>query len=239
MSIRQNLISYGGGSAGDPSYANVSIYTRFNGTNGSTTYTDEKGVTWTADGVAPPTISTAQSKFGGASLFLDNAGGNLKTAYSSALQFPGDFTVEFWFRLISKGSNYQTLVGNYDSYAANGGFALFVDHLGGAPGKFTMALNGAYPAITSSTSITYGVWHNMALVRSGSTVTLYLNGVNEGTTTYSGTIQGTSNFWWLGASGDLLNDTRLNGYIDELRVTKGVARYTSNFTPQTVEFPNF
>lgn len=85
--------------------------------------------------------------------------------------------------------------------------------------------------ITSATVVT-NTWQHVALVRAGSTVTLYVGGTSRGTTTNSGTMgytnptQGT-----LGLGGS----TGLR-YFDEVRVTKGVARYTANFTPPTEAF---
>lgn len=223
----------------DTYWNNVSSYIRFNGTNGSTVYTDEKSITWSGVGTTVPTINTGASKFGGASVYFQNAGGYLTFPYSTAFQFAGDFTVEFWAYQISKVATYTSFVSNYNVYGANGGFAIFSDHAGGTANKYSVAFNGNYPVITSTSDVTYNQWNHFALVRSGSTLTLYVNGVAEGSSTQTATVEGVGGLWYLGGTGDAPNDSRLNGYVDEFRVTKGVARYTANFTPQTKEFSAF
>jgi hypothetical protein len=64
------------------------------------------------------------------------------------------------------------------------------------------------------------------LTRSGTTVTLYVDGVSQGTYTYSASI--TQQALYVGTGAGLGS---FNGYIDDLRITKGFARYTANFTP--------
>ena len=129
----------------------------------------------------------------------------------------GDFTIESWV--------------NYSSFTA--GYSLW----------FTMDPNTTYFGPTSSTRIvlnlgnstelawtytaqTLGVWYHMAVVRSGTTVTLYINGVSQGTNTSSATLgSGGGNIRVGSAVG-----YPFNGYLSNLRYTKS-AVYTSNFTP--------
>ena len=74
---------------------------------------------------------------------------------------------------------------------------------------------------------------HLALVRNGSTLTLYVNGVSEATSTQTAAVVGTANRWWIGTAGDSIAGSYFNGYVDDLRVTNGIARYTANFTPPT------
>src|SRR5690606_34123168 len=83
-----------GPSSTDPYWSSVSSLLHFNGSNGSTTFTDEKGVGWTASGDAE--ISTAQSKFGGSSLSLDGTGDWLDASNAGFTFGTGDFTIEAW-----------------------------------------------------------------------------------------------------------------------------------------------
>jgi hypothetical protein len=78
------------------------------------------------------------------------------------------------------------------------------------------------------------VWNHVAIVRNGSTWTVSINGTSVGTATYSGTVNipiGPLEIGWAGTT-----DSYFTGYIDDLRITKGIARYTANFTPPTAAF---
>jgi hypothetical protein len=95
-----------------------------------------------------------------------------------------------------------------------------------------------FPSLNSvlctTPTVTTGQWYHVAFVRSGTTLTPYLDGVASTTATTSATFTTSATNLRVGRywSGDF------DGYIDDLRITKGVARYTSNFTPTTVAFPD-
>jgi len=86
--------------------------------------------------------------------------------------------------------------------------------------------------ITGTTTVTASTWHHIALCRSGTSTKLFLNGIQEGVT-----YTDSSNYLSPEADRPVLgiaNDTAtnaVNGYIEDFRITKGVARYTSTFTP--------
>jgi hypothetical protein len=165
--------------------------------------------------------------------YFDGTGDYLTVPYNSSLQFPGDFTVECWVYPVSRVQNFPCIVGNYSTYTSNGGFAIFAGHNSANTSKYNVAFNGSFPVIQSTDSIVYNAWAHIALVRSGSTITLYVNGVANGTATSSATVTGTSNNWWIGTAGDALSTGAFNGYISNLRAVKGTAVYTANFTPST------
>jgi hypothetical protein len=79
-------------------------------------------------------------------------------------------------------------------------------------------------------------WTHIAFVRSGTTLTCFLNGVSVGTTTTASSIGSASAGSYIGSS---QSGNYWFGYIDDLRVTKGYARYTSNFTPPTAALPTY
>lgn len=163
---------------------------------------------------------------------FDGSGDYLTVPYSTGLQLPGDFTIEAWVYLNSRVTSFPCIVANYSTYAANGGFAIFAGHNFNAT-KYTVSFNGSYPVLTSSSSIVYGSWTHVAVVRSGSTLTLYINGVAEATATNSATVTGTGDNWWIATSGDSTASSYINGSISNLRIVKGTAVYTSAFTPPT------
>ena len=84
-------------------------------------------------------------------------------------------------------------------------------------------------------AVSTGQWYHVALVRNGNTFNGYLDGVSGSSTTSSASIGANStNGAFFGAQAT----SNFNGYLDDIRITKGVARYTANFTPPTAAFPN-
>ena len=164
--------------------------------------------------------------------YFDGSGDYLTVPYTTALQLPGDFTIETWVYLNSRVTSFPCIVANYSTYTTNGGFALFAGHNFNST-KYTVSFNGSFPVLTSSSSIVYGAWTHLAVVRSGSTLTLYVNGTSEATATNSATVTGTGDNWWIATSGDSTASSYINGYVSNLRVVKGAAVYTANFTPST------
>ena len=192
------------------------------GTNGSTTFTDESNnaLSVTPDGAQ---ISTAQSKFGGASCLLDGTSDSLSLSDTSALRMEsGDFTIEFWIYFNSIAS-YQT---PFDKgYTDANGIVL---QTGNGTGRL-IAYVGGSAVITESGTGSTGSWIHYALVRSGTSLTLYRDGVSSGTATNSTNLNSTDTVYI--GRGNVGNLWPVNGYIDDFRITKGVARYTSDFTP--------
>jgi len=97
-------------------------------------------------------------------------------------------------------------------------------------GDIFISTDGSGPTVTLSSKITTGTWQHLAFVNDGTNIKIYLNGTNVGTqavltpTSYVGPLA-------IGLRSD--STLPLNGYIDDLRITKGVARYTASFTPPT------
>jgi hypothetical protein len=165
-------------------------------------------------------ISTTQSKWGGASIAFDGTGDWLLAPSSPNFAIDGNFTVEMWVYF-----NNTTLYAFFDmrgiGNAAPNNPALFWSN---SASKIQAYINNDF-RITSGTLNT-AQWYHVALTRSGTTVTLYVDGVSQGTYTYSASI--TQQALYVGTGAGLGS---FNGYIDDLRITKGFARYTANFTP--------
>ncbi len=179
---------------------------------------------------------TANKKYGNSSMALDGSGDYMVMPTHPNFQLTGDFTIECWLYPISRIVSYPCVFNNYSAWAANTGIALCLGHASWDVTKFHLCYNAGL-AIQSTTSIAYNNWQHFALERVGSTVTMYINGVSNGTCTISGTINGTNDYWWIGIGGDNVANTYYNGSIDDFRVTKGVARYKANFTPPTQGLP--
>jgi hypothetical protein len=211
---------------GDPDFADVSLLLPFNGANSSIVFTDvsNNAVSVTVTGGAE--ISTTQSKYGGSSGFFNGTNARLELPASSLFNFPADFTVELWVYAQSQSTSFSTLleIGSFSN-----GILL-------RPGTDIYVNNVV--VIGSGFTLTTGTWHHLAVVRSGTTVTIYKDGTSIASSTITGTINSTS------SSSFICDSTHSPGrfyhaYVDDLRITKGVARYTANFTPPTAAFPDF
>ena len=216
---------------GDASFANVSLLLHMDGSNGSTTFVDSSinALPITANGNAQ--ISTAESKFGGASALFDGTGDYLSTAHNAALSIEsGDFTVESWIYRAVSGSLHN-VINKRNTSGASSGFGWRFN----ASNTLQLFFVGG-STITSTSTISSGAWTHIAVTRSGNTVRQFINGTIDATTvTFS---NGTSNTQELRVGIDEIGGDGFNGYIDDLRLTKGVARYTASFTAPIAPFFN-
>lgn len=216
---------------GDPYWSNVVALLHFDGTDGSTTFTDETGKVWTANGNAQ--IDTAQSKFGGSSGLFDGSGDYVTTPSSVDWDFgTGDFTIELFARFFAHTS-VMTLVGNYENSTKGWSFQRRSDS-----NTFRFS-HGDGALIGAPWTPTDGVWYHMAACRQGTNLRLFVDGTQIGTTVTNSTdISGSAEALVLGALRYSAPIQYFNGWLEEVRITKGIARYTANFTPPTTPFPN-
>jgi hypothetical protein len=214
----------------DPDFANVSLLLHGDGTNGSTTIVDSSPSPKTVTPAFDVQISTAQSKFGGSSIYFDGTEDKLIITDSNAFEFgSGDFTIELWFYMPSLPTSYALFGG-----LAGKNFYFGVGTFSG--NRYLVSYDGGTAVNQlSGASITAGVWHHAAHCKSNGTALLFLNGVAVRSAPF-GPISGTTGYQ-VGSS-PFYSAYAWYGYIDDLRITKGVARYTSNFTPPTAPFPD-
>jgi hypothetical protein len=209
----------------DPYFSYVSLLLHMNETGSSFIDSSSTPKTITAFGNA--TQSAAQSKFGVASALFDGSGDYLSGTASDATRFSGNFTVEFWAFVLTH-KTYNVWFDCRSSVSSASGFTLASN----SSGQMCFFTNNSF-AITGSSAFTASQWTHFALVRSGSTITLYQGGQSIGTTTNS------TNFsdgaFGVGISLPDLNHS-VNGYIDELRITKDIAR---TITVPTAAFPDY
>jgi len=227
----------------DEEFDKVSLLLHGDGTNGSTTIVDSSSSPKAVTAVGDAQISTAQSKFGGSSLAFDGTGDYLTSAANSAFDLgSGDYTIELWVRLIS-ASNYGGIVGKGQIGVVNStAYSLEFDNTSNAIslwiGNNTPPSFGSY-VVTGTTNIrTSAVWTHLAVSRSGNNTRLFVNGTQEGSTYTTAYTIAAGNPLWIGGGFYAPTTNNINGYIDDLRITKGVARYTANFTPPTAPFPD-
>jgi hypothetical protein len=195
------------------------------GSDTSTTFTDSSAYSNTLTAVGNAQIDTAITKFGSGSAMLAlnsyiNLNGNSNFAFGD-----GDFTIDFWFYLLGSKAFHSL----YDSRPIGGTVwpapAIYID----------TALNYRFDGNDIvGTMPSIGTWHHCAVTRSGTTTRLFLNGVLQGSATDTTAYVNEADRPRMGRVGDTTsNNFDLNGHIDELRVSKGIARWTSNFTPPT------
>lgn len=180
-------------------------------------------------------ISAAQSRFGGASLAFDGSGDYLTAPNSLAFRVgSGDFTIECWV-YFSGLSNSQSLVSLFNTNGVNPGYTIYKN---ATTHKMEFYAANGTPRLVSGSAVTTGQWYHIAVVRNGSALVMYINGVSEASTTNTSFADETVNALYIGARADDIAATSVNGFIDDLRITKA-ARYTANFTPPTATFPSF
>lgn len=173
--------------------------------------------------------STTQAKWGTTSIYFDGTGDYLAIPSGYNLGFgTGDFTIEGWLYL-SATSSYSTIMSNRPngSDTTTGRWSVAV-----RSSAFEFYANGSQ--IISAGTVSTSTWTHFAVTRASGSLRLFLGGTQVGSTT-SFTTDLSSLATWVGANG--AGTEAINAYIDDLRVTKGYARYTSNFTPATAAFP--
>jgi len=224
---------------GDPSFASVKLLLHFNGADGSTTMTDSSPVARTVTAAGNAQLDTAQFKYGTASLLLDGVDDRLSLADSDDWSFStGAFTLECWVRPASLAAAAEIL--SHRSAADGNNFWYVRLNTDGCIS--VVALNGGTTITNIKTTLPMSVdtWHHLAVVRSGGTVKIWVDGANADTVTTNA-----ATAWpnpavplYIGVAHDGLSND-YSGHLDEVRITKGVARYTATFTPPAAAFPNF
>jgi hypothetical protein len=180
-------------------------------------------------------ISTTQSKFGGSSMLFDGTGDYLKFLSTANVQFgSGDFTVEAWIYPSTLASTYYAIAGQRTGdTTATIGWALYIN---ASKANFDFSNGTSSFTAANSTTLLTNTWQHIAVTKSGNSVTVYVNGSGGTAATVSGANSVPGSLVYVGFfSGSIISD--FNGYIQDLRITKGYARYTSTFTPPTAAFP--
>ena len=178
--------------------------------------------------------STAQSKFGGASLLLDGNSdyANFPETGANDIDGAGDWTAEFFWRFNNNTSPiYQMLLTK--------GFGLQIYTINGALAIALSASNSGtyFISTTGGTTLSNDTWYHVALVKNGTSYKVYLDGTHETNLggTNSSTVGTGGGSWHIGAIEGSELTYPANGYMDEVRISR-LARYTANFTPPTEPF---
>lgn len=236
----QGNLGFQGNSAAGSTYVSsvgdstVSLLLHMEGANNSTTFTDSSNTPRTVTAYGNAKISTTEYKFGSSSADFDGNGDYLRIPYDAGFDLSSvNSTIEGWVN--PRVTSAQTIISKAQS-GFDYNFELRIHN------STTLRYVGHYAAFDVTVpTITTGTWHHFAVVgvQSGGNGTLYFfwNGVLRGTSAQ--TIWNYSSMdLTIGCSSYNSPSVFFNGYIDEIRITKGTARYTSNFTPSSSAFPS-
>lgn len=181
-----------------------------------------------AETVGDTRLSSAVKKYGNSSMYFDGTGDYLNIynpSYTLSVG-SGDFTFECWINVTSLPGTVTALYHlKNDSALSTTVFILELTPSG------AISLSSGTALITSGTAgkVTTGTWIHFACVRTSGVIKTFFNGVQDISTANTNTYNGT--YVQIGAWRYSGYDYSFNGYIDDLRITKGYARYTANFTP--------
>jgi hypothetical protein len=214
---------------GDGYYTNVVSILHFDGVDAATSTTDVKGPLWSFGGTAQ--LDTAQKKFGTASLLLNGASTDIILVSPNPVFDYGTaaFTIEGWVRtdLTQQGTV-------WDQYPASGSDRILVYVK--TTGAIEFYYDNGLSFLSDAGLVAANTWAHFAVTRNASGVlNIFVNGVKQTNTATKVTNMGATTDVYVGAR--RAGASPFKGHIDDLRVTKGVARYTANFTPPVAAHP--
>jgi len=200
-------------------------------------FNDALGSTMTPSTTSPPTLDSSKLKFGVASAYFNgNTSCNLVILGSpySKFDFPGDFTVDFWWMPQTSNSGGSVVhcwpgeSGGPNPYNLDyhDGFGFWTDS------TINMWGDGYSTWVfVGQTNLAVGTWYHIAVTRSGWQMKLFINGVSDATPNYPFYGRGSTALMTLGSA-----DGYSNGWMAEFRIINGWAAWTSNFTPPTAPY---
>lgn len=179
------------------------------------------------------TYSTSVKKFGTHSGYWQSAASSVTVSPNSTdFDFSnGDFTIDWWEWRLNKVASQPVYSRDYPTT-----FVPLMIWSSATNVEFYASTNGtSWNAISAFVigSMDNNIWNHFAVARSGNTLYGFKNGVLTGTAAFNFTIPAWGNPPVIGAA---LNGFFFYGYIDEFRISKGIARWTSNFTPPTAAY---
>lgn len=220
----------------DPNFSSVTLLLHAEGNDADTTMIDFSDVGATPTFVANAQIDTAQDKFGGSSLLVDGTGDWVTFPDNAGYSFDaGDFTIDLQVRrntdiagmILSKYSGSSTTAEWYLYYNATA--LIWVSYYGTGANSF-LTFQGSWDLSTDT-------WRQLGMDRSGDTWRLYVDGSVVASHSVSRTLKNSTEQLRLGARNHG-SPIEFNGWIDEVRITKGVARYAGTHVVQTNPWQN-
>jgi hypothetical protein len=235
-------------SGGDPYFSSVTLLEHFDGTNGQTTATDSSSYAHALTNFQGGSLcDTATFKWGTGSLPAPSGVPKAVTTSSAVAEFSVSaglpFTLEGWINVDSAGVGSNNVMLSIEGDFGVSRPALMLYMSGSSTSTMRVNAVGYHDAgaaafqINGAINFSCNTWHHVAVVRSGTTYTLYLDGVADGTATTATTLTPSTGAGVV-ATAAQRSTAFMVGWIDEVRFTNGIARYTSNFAVPTEAFPN-
>jgi len=207
-----------------------------NGTNGGIF---DNAIKNNLETVGNAQISTTQSKFGGSSMYFDGTGDYLyipSTQFQNFAFGTGDFTIECWLYQVSFSGD-TVWMASYFTWSSSVNF--YCATRAGTPNILLFRAGDSLPiVINGNTGITANTWTHVAITRASGVTRMFVGGVLQ-TNTHTGSVNISATVQPVGIGAANNGTEPINGYIDDLRITKGYARYVANFTPPTQAFPTY
>lgn len=222
-----------GGVPGNDAFTKILLH--MDGSNGGTTFTDVNAGgsahTWTPTNA---TTSSLAAKFGPTSM-LGSAGYITTPAHADFNIGTSDAAVDFWFNNNGVGSTGYGLAGQQDSIGNLGSISFIVSRSGGSGVIQFIVVDGTVSTQISLQSTTTfagtSAWNHIALTKSGTSFRLFVNRVQEDTTKTLDSVNASTRPLTIGRAGDA--GAGFSALIDEVRLSVGDSRWTTNGTPPT------
>ena len=211
------------------------ILLHMDGANGGATFTDDavgaaSSHVWSSIGGA--VTSTGLVKLGSTSLFKPQNGYIVTPDSTDFALGSADFTVDFWFNANSNASTQIPIFGQLDSGGGSADGSIYgVRSSAGVMGLGVSTGSSYFSAAATGIDTRDSNWRHFALVRTGNVLTLYVNGSSVFSGAFSASVPNSPGSFAVGKTGDFSFTDQASAYLDEFRLSVGVARWTSNFTP--------
>jgi len=221
----------------DQHYSSVSLQLEGEGFDGSTTITDTSSYNSSVTHVAGGFVCSTTQKYAGGSSLKATAGTAYITFPDTSDRFDlgsGDFTIECWYRPADASTSVRAICGRLNTsaysqiYIRQETTAVKV-YVGNSAGTSSSQL------LTSGSVLVANTWIHIAVVRTGGYIYIYTGGVQRASAVLNWTLPAQATAFAIGTDGAVSWWIGTTSYVDDLRYTKGVARYTSTFTPLGIQ----
>lgn len=207
-----------------------------NGADTSTTFIDSSIYNHTMTAYNGAQIDTAQYKFGGASALFAGDDDYISTPHDSEwdLTASADWTIDFWMRVPNVGAQYDNIINRAENSVPYNGWDIRFDNIS----RCGISNTAVGSLLSASGPIEINTWYHIAVVHDDTNdkLMVFQNGVKYGNETASTAINWTNTNEPLNLGYQPGFGRYYDGWLDEVRISKGIARWTENFTPPTREY---
>jgi hypothetical protein len=226
-------------SLSDPNFSSVSLLLPMNSTTNFTDYASSP-TTFNVLGNTAIGTTVGHGNISGSAGAFDGTGDYLAAASSTKFEFPGDFTIEGWFYFTNNSKGYQGLLATHEG-SDQSGWALILETNNRIYFYGTPSWGGGWWYFSMDTGVTppINTWVHLAITRMNNSVMFFFNGQLITSQHYDYDFSAGNTIEVGGYSyfpGGLVG---FEGFMHQIRITKGLSRYKGNFTPPTAALPTF